>query len=92
MPFRASAKDRPDAWTLTLRQHPLAGAGIGGQVIGASDRIGAFPQSRPVRPPDLAATIFHLLGLDPASEFVDPLGRPRRLTDNGEVLREIVGA
>ena len=69
----------------------LAGAGIGGQVIGASDPIGAFPQSRPVRPPDLAATIFHLLGLDPASEFVDPLGRPRRLTDNGEALRELVG-
>ena len=70
----------------------LAGAGIGGQIIGASDRIGAFPQSRPVRPPDLAATIFHLLGLDPAAEFVDPIGRPRRLTDNGVPLRELIGA
>ena len=69
----------------------LAGAGIGGQVIGESDRIGAFPQSRPVHPPDLAATIFHMLGLDPASEFVDPLGRPRRLSDNGEALRELIG-
>ena len=69
----------------------LAGAGIGGQIIGSSDRIGAFPQSRPVRPPDLAATIFHLLGLDPASEFMDPIGRPRRLTDNGEALHELVG-
>jgi hypothetical protein len=46
----------------------LAGAGIeGGQIVGASDRLGAFPASRPVHPPDLAATIFHLLGLDPAS-------------------------
>jgi hypothetical protein len=45
-----------------------------------------------VPPPDLAATIFHLLGLDPASEFVDALGRPRRLTDNGQALRELVGA
>jgi len=69
----------------------LAGAGIGGQVIGESDRIGAFPQSRPVHPPDLAATIFHFLGLDPAGEFIDPLGRPRRLTDNGEPLRELIG-
>lgn len=70
----------------------LAGGGIGGgQIIGASDRLGAFPSSRPVTPPDLAATIFHLLGLDPASEFIDPIGRPRRLTDNGQPLREIIG-
>lgn len=70
----------------------LAGAGIGGgQIIGASDRLGAFPSSRPVTPPDLAATIFHLLGLDPASEFIDPIGRPRRLTDNGQPLRELIG-
>ena len=71
----------------------LAGAGIGGgQVIGASDRIGAYPADRPVTPPDLAATIFHLLGIDPAGEFIDPLGRPRRITDNGNALRELVGA
>jgi len=70
----------------------LAGAGIGGgQIIGASDRLGGVPISRPVRPPDLAATIFHLLGLDPAGEFVDPLGRPRLLTDSGQALREIIG-
>jgi hypothetical protein len=71
----------------------LAGAGIsGGQIIGASDRLGAFPVSRPVGPPDLAATIFHLLGIPPGGEFVDPLGRPRRLTDDGVALRELVGA
>jgi len=71
----------------------LAGAGIGGgQIIGSSDRLGAFPSSRPVTPPDLAATIFHLLGLDPASEFMDPASRPRRLTDNGQPLRELIGA
>jgi len=71
----------------------LAGAGVGGgQIIGESDRLGAFPASRPVRPPDLAATIFHLLGLDPAAEFVDPVGRPRRLTDNGQPLHELIGA
>ncbi|MEP6667891.1 MAG: DUF1501 domain-containing protein [Chthoniobacter sp.] len=70
----------------------LAGAGIGGgQIVGASDHLGAFPASRPVSPPDLAATIFHLLGLDPAGEFIDPLGRPRRLTDNGQPLRELIG-
>ncbi|RFC41915.1 MAG: DUF1501 family [Verrucomicrobia bacterium] len=70
----------------------LAGAGIGGgQIIGSSDRIGGTPESRPVRPPDLAATIFHLLGVEPGGEFVDPLGRPRMITDAGYALREIVG-
>lgn len=71
----------------------LAGAGIGGgQIIGASDRLGAMPEDRPVRPPDLAATIFHLLGIDPAGEFLDPLQRPRRVTNGGVVLKELAGA
>ena len=71
----------------------MAGGGIdGGQIIGSSDRLGAFPLSRPVRPPDLAATIFHLMGIDPAGEFVDALNRPRRLTNNGVVLGELTGA
>lgn len=70
----------------------LAGAGIpGGQIIGASDKIGGFPADRPVRPPDLAATIFHLLGIEPDREFMDPVQRPRRVTDDGVPLREIVG-
>ena len=70
----------------------LAGAGIGGgTIIGASDSIGAFPASRPVRPPDLAATIFHLLGIPHNGEFMDPLNRPRAVTDNGAPLRELVG-
>ena len=70
----------------------LAGAGIGGgQLIGASDRLGAVPESRPVRPADLAATIFHLLGIDPAAEFLDPLQRPRMVTNGGVPLKELVG-
>jgi len=70
----------------------LAGAGTGGgQIIGASDRLGGQPHERPVRPADLAATIFHLLGMDPSSEFLDPLQRPRRLTDGGVALKELVG-
>jgi arylsulfatase A-like enzyme len=70
----------------------MAGAGIaGGQIIGASDKIGAFPADRPVRPPDLAATMFHLLGIRPNHEFLDPIQRPRPVTDSGTPLRELVG-
>lgn len=71
----------------------MAGGGVpGGQVIGSSDRIGGLPDSRPIRPRDLAATVFHLLGLSPDSEYIDPLGRPRPLTDGGTPVREIVRA
>jgi hypothetical protein len=58
----------------------LAGAGIhGGSVFGASDRWGAYPARNPVAPDDLAATILYALGIDPAAEVRDPVGRPMRI-------------
>ena len=58
----------------------LAGGGIrGGQIWGASDRLGAYPTHDPVNPDDLGATILHALGVDPTTEIPDPLGRPMRI-------------
>jgi hypothetical protein len=55
----------------------MAGGGIrGGAVHGSSDRMGAYPATDPVRPDDVAATIFWALGIDPATEVIDTLGRP----------------
>lgn len=69
----------------------LAGAGIrGGQVFGSSDRIGGYPASNRVQPPDLNATIFHLLGIDHAATFPDRTGRPLPVTE-GEPIRELLG-
>jgi hypothetical protein len=60
----------------------MAGAGIrGGAVHGASDRWAAYPARDPVSPDDIGATIFHSLGIDPATEIRDPLGRPIRIND-----------
>jgi hypothetical protein len=42
-----------------------------------------------VSPDDLAATIYHLLGIDPHTELHDRLGRPLTLT-NGRVQHEIL--
>lgn len=68
----------------------LAGGGVkGGQVYGASDRIGAYPAAGQVRAEDLTATIFHCLGYAPETEYRDPLGRPH-LVSRGEVLRAIL--
>jgi hypothetical protein len=69
----------------------LAGAGIrGGQVIGASDKNGAYPATDPVRGGDLTATIFHLLGIDPGGMFRDKANRPHRIT-HGEPIAAALG-
>jgi hypothetical protein len=55
----------------------LAGGGVRrGFVYGSSDRIGAYPSANAVRPEDLAATVYHLLGIDPHAEMRDALNRP----------------
>jgi hypothetical protein len=55
----------------------LAGGGVTpGAIFGASDRLGAYPALDPVRPDDIAATMFWALGIDPATEVNDTLGRP----------------
>ena len=55
----------------------LAGGGVKrGCVFGASDKRGAYPASEPLRPEDLSATMFHLLGIDPRTEVRDALNRP----------------
>jgi hypothetical protein len=70
----------------------LAGAGIaGGQVLGASDRYGGDPALDPLRPHDLTATIFHLLGIDPQGVFYDKNNRPHFLT-RGEPLHRLLGS
>lgn len=58
----------------------MAGGGVrGGTVIGASDRIGAYPTENPVDPVDVHATIYRAMGIQADQEMHDPLGRPHRL-------------
>ena len=57
----------------------LAGGGIArGRVVGRSDKIASDPVERPVSPKDILATIYHLLGIDPATMLTDRQGRPLR--------------
>ncbi len=58
----------------------LAGAGIAaGTVCGDSDGSAAYPTEKPHDPQDLAATIYHLLGVAPDTVIHDLLGRPHSL-------------
>lgn len=68
----------------------LAGGGVKrGHVHGVSDKIGAFPVQDPVTPDDLAATIFDLMGIDPATEVRDTLNRPLPIA-NGRPVQGVM--
>jgi uncharacterized protein (DUF1501 family) len=67
----------PGCWSILL-----AGAGIrGGQVIGSSDRTGSEPRDRPVTPAEVAATVYHGLGIDLATRLPGPDRRPLPLVE-----------
>lgn len=69
----------------------LTGAGVvGGQVVGASDAQAAYPMTRGWYPADLGATVYTALGIDPASQIIDRLGRPHQL-NAGEVIAPLYG-
>src|SRR5262245_50122261 len=59
----------------------VAGAGVQrGAVLGASDRLGAEPTTERYGPWDVAATMFHALGIDPRGHYTDSFGRPFSIT------------
>lgn len=67
----------------------FAGGGVrGGQVIGRSDKLAAFPVTRSFRPEDIGATIYRVLGVDASAEIRDSLGRPLRL-NSGEPIETL---
>lgn len=70
----------------------MAGGGVsGGQIVGASDAVGESPAERPVTPGDLVATIYALLGIDPAMELRTTDGRPVRVTNHdSKVVEELL--
>ena len=70
--------------------HVAAGGGIrGGVVYGSSDKFAAYPATNPTPPADLAATVYHCLGIDPRATIEDKLGRPQSLCE-GKVIGEIL--
>ncbi len=68
----------------------FAGAGIrGGQVIGTTDERGEYVTERPIRPPEIAATIYSALGIDYEKVLYTPQNRPVRILPECEPIKEL---
>jgi hypothetical protein len=69
----------------------IAGGGLRtGQVIGATDRRGERAAGKPFTPQNLLATLYHVLGIDPAQTFPDHTGRPQYLLDDREPIADLL--
>ncbi len=69
----------PQCWSMLAAGGPWKG----GQIIGASDDIGAYPKDTPVTPSMVAATVYKGLGIDLETELPGAQGRPIPLVDRG---------
>ena len=54
-----------------------------GQVIGATDKIGAYAVARRIQYQDVLATIYHNLGIDPHTFVKDSSDRPTSILPEG---------
>jgi uncharacterized protein (DUF1501 family) len=69
----------------------LAGGGMRtGQAIGATNHLGEYAKERPVHFQEVHATLYHNLGINPATTTIhDPTGRPQHLVD-AQPIKELL--
>jgi hypothetical protein len=82
--------DGRDHWPVCMSLLMAGGGFRHGQVIGATEADGGQIKDRPVTPGDLAATIYHYMGVPTDATYRDPRGRPRYIVENGAPIAEIV--
>ncbi len=69
----------------------IGGGGVrGGRITGKTDAHASKPVEDPHGPEDLAATVHHLMGINPDDEFYSPDGRPFKIVNDGEVIRSLL--
>jgi uncharacterized protein (DUF1501 family) len=89
---KANAEWGRDHWS-TLFSSVIAGGGIpGGQCYGSSDKDAAYPREAVVRPEDLAATVYHALGIDPELRIPNAENRPISIVDGGSPVTALWGS
>jgi hypothetical protein len=79
-----------DHWSQCYSLVIAGGPQADGRIIGRSDRFAAYPEDNPIAPQDLAASLLHSLGVDPALEVRDNFNRSVPLS-SGQVKPVLFG-
>jgi hypothetical protein len=79
-----------DHWPQAMSMLVSGGGMRTGQVIGSTNSKGEHPQTRPLTPNDLWATVYRHLGIDPEHAFPDHSGRPMPILPYGEPIAELL--
>ena len=88
---RVNNKGGRDHWPRTNGVLLFGGGTNAGQVIGATNRLGEDPVSRPVHIQQVIATLYHNLGIDTmTATLTDPNGRPRYLLKHRDPISELI--
>jgi arylsulfatase A-like enzyme len=62
----------------------------GGRVLGRTNALGTETQERPVSVQDLFATVYGQLGVDPSKKYMTPAGRPVKILEGGDPVKELL--
>jgi Protein of unknown function (DUF1501) len=81
-----------DHWGNVMSVLVAGGGLVGGQAVGKSSPKGEVPAERPIRPADLAVTLYQRLGINPATSFPNHAGRPISIGADGQPIGELLGA
>lgn len=69
----------------------FAGGGLKmGQAVGATDKRAEYPAEHPYGPQDVLATIYHVLGIDYHTSFVDDGNRPVPIANYGSPIPQLI--
>jgi uncharacterized protein (DUF1501 family) len=85
------SKPGRDHWASAMSILFAGGGTPGGQVIGATDRLGHSAVERVLSPENFVSTIYRKLGIDPAKHYYTPSGRPTQLVSDPTPIRELMG-
>ncbi len=77
----------PRSWSVVVG----GGGTRGGQTVGATDRDGVDITERPVGVMDLIATMTKSMGINIDTQYTTPRGRPLKVVDGGQPIRELIG-
>jgi hypothetical protein len=79
-----------DHWANAMSILWAGGGSRGGQVIGATDRLGHSARDRVLSPENYVSTIYRKLGIDPDKIYYTPTGRPTHLVSDPTPIQELM--